>query len=87
MNNKMVRFMNNAEKTDSKNLLQYIKSRNNYLNQEEILFAVNLFLHPQLNHIYFNSETFEYHMWDSDGNYFTFKAIQIDDDFSLKKKK
>lgn len=55
-------------------LKQYIDARNRKLNKEEINYATNINLHPQLNHITFNPWSSSYDMWDNLGNYYHFEV-------------
>ena len=45
-------------------LKQYINDRNGELTSYEIAFVTNIYLHPQINHITYNSWDASYDMWD-----------------------
>ena len=68
-------IMNINYRNDSLKLKEYILQRQSILEFEEILYVININLHPQINHITYNSGTNEYTMWDCDGNYFNFIAL------------
>ncbi len=55
-------------------LKQYIDERNSQLNKNETKFVTDINLHPQLNHITFNSWNSSYDMWDNLGNYYHFSV-------------
>jgi len=67
--------MSVSDKIDSMQLKEYILQRGRVLEFEEILYAINIKLHPQIDHITFNSVTNEYIMWDCDGMQFEFMAL------------
>ena len=73
----------------SKYMLKYIEDREYLLETEEILYITDLNLHPQLDHICFNSSINEYCMWDRKGTEFKFCALNINEkrsDFPDKKR-
>ena len=57
-------------------LKQYIQDRNWELTREETAFVTNINIHPQLNHITYNSWDASYDMWDCEGNYYHFRTIE-----------
>ena len=57
-------------------LEQYINSRNEKLTSSEVVFVTDISLHPQLNHITYNSWDSSYDMWDCEGNHYHFKTIE-----------
>lgn len=67
--------MTYANTEDSKMLMQYILERGSLLELEEILYVINIELHPQIDHISYNAGTNEYIMWDCEGNEFKFTAL------------
>ena len=67
--------MTYEEKENSRQLLQYILERNCVLESHELLYAVDLRLHPQLDHIEFHDVNNEYKMWDKEGCFFNFIAL------------
>lgn len=81
--------MTKEEIIDSENLLNFIRNRDYILETEELLYVTDLRLHPQLDHICFNSSSSEYSMWDKNGNFFNFFALNINEkrnDFLNKKR-
>lgn len=56
-------------------MFEYINSRNQKLNMEEIKYITDITKHPQLNHITFNCWDSSYDMWDREGNHFKFYCI------------
>ena len=57
-------------------LKQYIQDRNWELTREETAFVTDINMHPQLNHIIYNSWDARYDMWDCEGNHYHFIAIE-----------
>ena len=57
-------------------LKQYIQDRNWELTREETAFVTDINMHPQLNHIIYNSWDVSYDMWDCEGNHYHFIAIE-----------
>ena len=57
-------------------LKQYIQDRNWELTREETAFVTDINMHPQINHITYNSWDASYDMWDCEGNHFHFIAIE-----------
>ncbi len=62
-------------------LWNYINVRRNVLETQEVIYVTNINLHPQINHIIFHPEDNKYEMWDKNGNYFSFIAL----DFNVKR--
>lgn len=73
--------MTEEEYRDSIFLRKFLEERNYTLESAETRYVIDLIEHPQLNHILFHPDISVYEMWDSDGNYFTFKAL----DYSQEK--
>ena len=71
--------MTDKERQDSRILLQFIAERNFVLECQEILYVIDIRLHPQLDHIRFNVGSSEYEMWDKEGCYFKFTALNYDE--------
>ena len=67
--------MNINYQNDSLKLKEYILQRGGVLESEEILYVIDINLHPQINHISFNSGINEYTMWDFEGMEFKFIAL------------
>ena len=57
-------------------LKQYIQDRNWELTREETAFVTDINMHPQLNHIIYNSWDASYDMWDCEGNHYHFIVIE-----------
>lgn len=51
---------------------EYIKSKNHYLNSEEIIYITDIKLHPQINEIKYHPDFNYYEIWTSDNYYFKF---------------
>lgn len=51
---------------------EYIKSKNNYLSSEEIIYITDITLHPQIKEIKYHPDFNYYEVWTSDGYYFKF---------------
>lgn len=82
--------MTNEEKKDSKLLMQFINERNGILENYETIYAIDISLHPQIDHIQFNVANNLYEMWDKEGNYFRFLALnykETKNEYYLKKLK
>ena len=58
---------------------EFIKRHNNQLKGKEIEAVIDIQKNPQLTRVKFDNSKSMYEMWDSFGNYFTFKAKERDD--------
>lgn len=68
--------MTYQEKEDSLRLKEFIEERGGVLEREELLYIMDRNLHPQINHIQLvSADENKYEMWDYEGNYFTFVAL------------
>ena len=52
----------------------YINSRNQQLNREEINKVIDIKMNPQLVHITYNPWDSSYDMWDRENNHFHFSV-------------
>lgn len=59
----------------SHEIQQLINLRNGILGGDELLIAISPQENPQLDHITYDSGNMEYKMWDNQGQYFNFKAM------------
>ena len=57
----------------------FIKSHNYQLKGKDIEQVIDIQKNPQLTRVKFDNSKSIYEMWDSFGNYFTFKAKERDD--------
>lgn len=76
--------MTESEKQDSIFLNNFISERDGILESPETRYAIDIVEHPQLDHITFYPDNSVYKMWDSDGNYFTFKALDYSEEIEEK---
>jgi len=58
---------------------EFIKKHNNQLKGRDIEAVIDIRKNPQLTRVKFDNAHSTYEMWDSFGNYFTFKAKERDD--------
>lgn len=63
----------------SHEIAEYIKLRNYLLGGDELLLVTSIEENPQLNHIKFNVGESTYDMWDNEGTYFGFKAMNYEE--------
>ena len=68
--------MSDEERLDSINLYNFIEERNGVLEASETRYAIDTNEHPQINHIIYHAGGSKYEMWDKEGKYFTFKALE-----------
>lgn len=57
----------------------FLKKHNNELQGKDILQVIDINKNPQLTRVKFDNSNSTYEMWDSFGNYYTFKAKTRDD--------
>lgn len=58
---------------------EFIRSHNNQLKGRDIEAVIDIRKNPQLTRVKFDNVHSTYEMWDKYGNYYTFKAKQIDE--------
>lgn len=63
----------------SHEIQEYIKLRNYLIGGDDLLTLTSIEENPQLNHIIYHPDSSSYEMWDRDGEYFNFKAMNYEE--------
>lgn len=72
--------MSEEERQDSTNLQVFITERGCLLESAETCYATDIFEHPQINHVIYHPDNSHYEMWDIEGNYFCFQALNYNEE-------